>query len=336
MSSASTTCNDTISLLVENTPFTEHELEKLVWLYEEHGHHYKNSRICNDHDQKRNGVVKKEDSVIRMLGASSNTSRMSNTQSDVSRMHLARFIERMLPQAFLKTLEEALFQSDESVYVLNCSVSDVKLLKFVEAMAVLMGRRGSSQVIDFLYDCGNRICSSNGGATAVELVHLCYILAVASSLLSCCCEEKMVQLDTARRYDPPQALVASLAQLAGKQENTDTKVGNTVISRPLFREWINDIAPLLASTLPTFLHHLIFMGNPFPKSRLVPFQFPDLGNQPSAFFGSDPYSPLHFCFGSLSHSLCTKVRTDIFLKFHSILLITVSFHFPSNNNCHLT
>ena len=29
MSSASTTCNDTISLLVENTPFTEHELEKL-------------------------------------------------------------------------------------------------------------------------------------------------------------------------------------------------------------------------------------------------------------------------------------------------------------------
>jgi hypothetical protein len=304
--------HSTISLLIENTPFTEVELQQLVGLFEALGP----SHLLVDHSP--NGVVPKDDSTFRML-----TAMTSNAQHDVrKKMHTARSIERTFPQAFLRTLEKALFHSEETCYVMHCGRGDVELFKFVEAMAVLMGRRGSSQVIEFLYDSVSDICS-NGGATATELVRLCYILAVASSVLSCYCDDTMGrQLDDIQRHNPPQALVASLALLAGEKNATNgTKVGDTFVTRPLFREWIHNTAPHLASTLPTFLHHLVFMGKPFPKSRLVPFRFPDLGNQKSICFSSaDPYSPLQFCFASLSHSLSTKVRSEWFpfLVFHHL------------------
>jgi hypothetical protein len=315
----------TISLLIENTPFTEVELQQLVGLFEALGP----SHLLVDHTP--NGVVPKDDSTLRML-----TAMTSNAQHDVRKMHTARSIERTFPQAFLRTLEKALFHSEETCYVMHCGVSDVELFKFVEAMAVLMGRRGSNQVIEFLYDSVSDI-DSNGGATATELVRLCYTLAVVSSVLSCYCDDTMgQQLDTIQRYSPPQSLVASLALLAGKQNANGTKVGDTFITRPLFREWIHNTAPHLASTLPTFLHHLVFMGKPFPKSRLVPFRFPDLGDQTSICFSSaDPYSPLQFCFASLSHSLSTKVRTEFFpfLVFHHpVYLLKPSDYYKTTNN----
>ncbi len=307
----------TISLLIENTPFTEVELKQLIGLFEAHSRNklpgLKSRDAAVDNDYTVNGVVVPDDDLtLRLLMVMT-----GNMQHDVRKnMHVTQFLQRTLPHAFLRTLEKALFHSEENCYVLNCGPSDVELFKFVEAMAVLMGRRGSNQVIEFLYDSVSNNCV-NGGATAAELIRLCYILAVASSLLSHYCDDAMGQLDTIQRYDPPQALVASLAVLVGKQNAFSNKMGDTVIPRPLFREWINNTAPHLASTLPTFLHHLLFMGKPFPKSRLVPFRFPNLvGDQTSVYFNSaELYSPLHFCFASLSHSLSTTVRAKLFPRY---------------------
>jgi hypothetical protein len=316
----------TLSLLIENTPFNELELKQLIGLFEARGSSellaLKSGYAADDHDYTPNGVIVPEDDLTLLIL----TSMTGSMQHDVRKnMDMARFLRRTLSHAFLRTLEKALFHSEENCYVLNCGPSDVELFKFVEAMAVLMGRRGSSQVIEFLYDSVSNICVS-GGATAAALVRLCYILAVASSLLSCYCDDTMGQLDTIQQYDPPQALVASLALLVGKQNANSTKVGDTVIPRPLFREWINNTAPHLASTLPTFLHQSLFMGKPFPKSRLVPFRFPNLvGDQTSVYFSSsEPYSPLHFCFASLSHSLSTTVRAKLFHRYYCVSSLNAS------------
>jgi len=300
-SPASSNRSSTVLSLLADSPFTLQELEQLLSLY--------NGREGHDNGLLQHSLISgdlgKEGSIIWLLVSS--CSHRPGAQKEDALTHRAQLAGRFLPLTFLKTLETAIFHSEESCYLTkNPEVNDIALLSFFEAMAICTGRRGPGPVIDFLYDSA----ISNGAARASELVRLCYLLGLKSSLLSSLAEsDEIMEREEIFRFDElPQPLVASLVRhvnICNQDQNKNE--GETIVSRPQFREWINCSTPLLASTLPTFLHYLLFMENPFPSTRIVPFRFPDLGKQPSVFFGSDPYSSLHFCFGSLSPSLCSKV-----------------------------
>ena len=317
--------------LADQYPFTEKELEQLVRCYE---HHFckvnaassplQNSWKSDAQPSFSNcscDLLKIEDqnngSIILKLASSSHP--LFSTE-DV--MHRARLTEEgILPWSFIRTLEKALL---ESFYVTPYGLDGVDegLLNFLEEMAICMGRRGPRQAIDFLFDSATPDSQEGCGAPAIELVRLCYLLAAASSILAY--PSTHIASDKVKQWenlsDPPKQLVASLVQLAKRselspstgrifefQDVVEESDARTIISRPQFREWVDCAVPLLASTLPTFLHDLLFLGTPFPKSR-SPFRLPDMGNQRSVFFGDDPYSPLRFCFSSLSPCFCSKVR----------------------------
>ena len=65
-------------------------------------------------------------------------------------------------------------------------------------------------------------------------------------------------------------------------------------------DWLDEVAPLFGSVLPTFVHHVLFPDSPHPPTR-TPLDFPRL-SEDSVFFHS-PDSPLLFSFSCLSAAL---------------------------------
>ena len=65
-------------------------------------------------------------------------------------------------------------------------------------------------------------------------------------------------------------------------------------------DWIDGVAPLFASVLPTFFHELLFSGKAYPPSRTA-FEYPKILSE-SDFF-PNARSPTLFQFACLSSSL---------------------------------
>lgn len=232
--------------------------------------------------------------------------------------------EKILPWTFTETINKVM---NESFYVSSYGLEEVEedLIHFLENMAVCTGRRGPRQVIDILYDS----CVAHNQANATELIRMCYLLALASHVLSDASTNMSSLSMTAlleHALEPPPQLLASLIESVrkpaasnesgpvfqfeehggGLHDNESHSL--TIVSRTQFRNWVDETAPMLASTLPTFFHDLLFLGEPFPKKGMTPFRSANIRHF-SAFFSpsrSLNICPLSFCLGTVAPEFCRQ------------------------------
>jgi hypothetical protein len=268
--------------------------------------------------------VEPEETILVKLASSADV--LFSMDDTLRRVRLVQ--EKVLPWRFTDTLGKFLL---ESIYISCYGLEgvDEALLVFLENLAVCMGRRGPRQVVDIIFDS----CVYNkdkNEAMAMELIRICYYLAVSSHLLSEASTSVSVLSLTAaleEELEPPHQLLVSLVTYVKKASTTeggdrsafqfeqqesvfDTETDATThVTRAQFREWVDSTAPVLASVLPTFLHDLLFLGKPFPKSGMTPFRLPDI-RQPSLCFTRSPrlrISTLSFCFSTVAPEFCKRV-----------------------------
>lgn len=189
------------------------------------------------------------------------------------------------------------------------------------------GRRGSKQSLSVLFnscrgDSESQQDGRNQYCKAVDLAMLAFKLALVTAFLKAANapEEDAVDMSD---YIPSlqddlahvNLLAESMLQRAQDRRNNqqyaipahpsasdESAVPPECISMDELAHWCDTTAPVFASILPTFIHHVFFPNQPFPPTRTA-FDFPRLcANQDSSFFPS-PRSPQLFVMACLSPSL---------------------------------
>lgn len=142
----------------------------------------------------------------------------------------------------------------ESTFVVGCTEQDdVRLWEFLEAVLALCGRRGSSSLLDILYDVATTVGNDNNSqksASSTSLISLLHRLAQAACFLktnqeNCHCHTN----------PPPDSLVQSVSLKAQQGQRSS---GNTLISRQVWRGWIQTTTPQVHQILSTFAHYAVF------------------------------------------------------------------------------
>ena len=108
-----------------------------------------------------------------------------------------------------------------------------------------------------------------------------------------------------------KALSNSLASLSTKRQqrrlhssSPSDELAALVDEDDVF-EWVERVAPMFGSILPTFLHSLFFPNKPAPPTRSS-FDYPCISQESTVFPTNS--SPLLFSFGCMSNSLGGEVR----------------------------
>jgi hypothetical protein len=155
----------------------------------------------------------------------------------------------VLPLGFANEFRAAI-SADAFVSYAN-EEQDIQLERFLEGVADT-GRRGPKETLRVLYD----VLPDHD---AEAIVGLCYQLALASGILvEPAMDEKNLQRKLAVMDEAIMSLVRSLKESSLGVE----------ITKKEFIAWAERTAPMLSSTLSSFVHNLLFHGRPFPESRL--------------------------------------------------------------------
>lgn len=190
-----------------------------------------------------------------------------------------------------------------------------------------MGRKGAKAATEVLFDViaahhsyDKRDDHEPVRIHALSLAKLAYTLALSTSFLEAAAsydEDGMADF-TAHDDKSDKVLQALAASMVSKGESrlqrnsilqTDTKVDKERVEEALkagyiewddLWEWSEDVGPLLASVLPSFVQVLLFPDQPSPPSRTA-YKFPRLSH--SSVFFETPSSSVLFKLGCLTASL---------------------------------
>ena len=248
------------------------------------------------------------------------------------RLLLMKAVEsKILPKGFGNRLEEVVFlrpqdtaqQSKGNTEEQDDYTRLARLEKFFDGAATC-SRRGGRATLGTVFQCcvngidhpldTRDLVHTDGNEIVADVntvLDLTYRLALASAFLSA--GEDMgdfIPSPEASKHKVMEALSRSTVEHVKKKKLRENPYGGTneedpnlkqgLVTKMDFLEWSESNAPLLSSTLPTFMHFVFFPDRPYPPSR-TPFVFPRIPSE-SAFF-NDPSSPLLFTFSSMSSSL---------------------------------
>lgn len=174
------------------------------------------------------------------------------------------------------------------------------------------------------YQTGGK--SENSFIDPMELVDIGYRLCLAAAFLKEASDGKSSQDDEESdqdlgRFLPSddpkvlnpglKALSNSLASMATKRKqriyhstSPSDELASLVEADDVF-EWVERVAPMFGSILPTFLHALFFPNKAAPPTRSS-FDYPRISQESTVFLPSNN-SPLLFSFGCMSPSLGGEV-----------------------------
>lgn len=215
-----------------------------------------------------------------------------------------------------------------------------------------MGRKGAMAATQTIFDMvATKHECGVARVHAMSLVKLSYSLALATAFLEAAAnedDEGMAEF-TAHDTKSDEALQAMANSMLAKAESRlqrsnilQTMDGDNEQALQAIRdgyiewddlwEWTEDVGPLMASILPSFVQTWLFPDQPTPPSRTA-YKFPRLSH-PSVFFET-PTSSLLFKFGCLSaslsgtyHRLYTSASDG--LSFNRLLHALVRFAFSAH------
>lgn len=259
-----------IHKLEERYPFNEEELEILA--------------RCHDHLQD---LQNPDDFLMTLAKALPYT--VFFLPHDEVRDRVNWIEDNVLPPGFSSRLRSAL-STDPFVEYANQG-ENKSLERFIEGIADT-GRRGSKEALHMIYAILDEDASPEG------LVELCVYLAVAADVLVIPTLNKDLTL---LRLKHATSCIVRLS----KSLNDFCK--NEKLSKNTFVEWAETNFPMLASTLMTFVHNLLFHGQKYPPGR-IPYTSPCVYDT-SDIFTSDN-SPLLMEL-SFTGNLGGKVRFQI-------------------------
>lgn len=153
----------------------------------------------------------------------------------------------------------------------NCAVDSSVLDSFLEGLSVSHGRRGTRSSLRLLFEIAS--CYSDGeGAVAARLVQISYQLTLAAAFLrSIALNEMQMQVDLKQSSSDIglKSMTDSLLSFAKDQRQRAHYSGigypttqiasggsDTDVSLDEFTDWAETNVPLVASSLPTFIHVL--------------------------------------------------------------------------------
>ncbi|KAG7360705.1 TLD domain containing protein [Nitzschia inconspicua] len=190
---------------------------------------------------------------------------------------------RYVEKEFLAETPLILAVALEMVFLFGSGHDDSSTYRFLEAIATLLGRRGSRSVLTILFRVAvtasgtppeekkeNGSPSTHTGspptAKVEELVSLTYRLVLAWSYL-------LHGRPTLTRQHPRE-WVKSLAE-----RSTENCSGETVVSLSVWMDWVQSVAPQIGRSLTTFCHVAIFGAqHPFRVNN-PPLSPPSVLNQ---------------------------------------------------------
>lgn len=251
--------------------------------------------------------------------------------------------EKILPPDFGKRLEEVAFIKLQRVMQPKADEEDeytrlARLEQFFHG-AANAGRRGGRAALGTLFQCcvqgvddpddSSHLVHRDGNefmANASKVLDVAYRLSLASAFLSA--DENMqnfIPSPEASQTKVMESLARSMLDFSKRKQIRASEFGSLteeqeeqleqgLVSKFDFLEWSEATAPLLSSTLPTFLHCIFFPDRPPPPSR-TSFIFPSLPSE-SAFF-HDPAAPMLFVFASMSSSLGGAVSAVVVMTTQS-------------------
>lgn len=244
-------------------------------------------------------------------------------------MLMAVVEEKILPPDFGDRFKRVAFVKLECYSMESSKQEDEysrisKLEKFFDG-ATSATRRGGRAALGTLFQCcvedvddpddSSHLVHRDGSefkAKASKVLDLAYRLSLAAAFLSA--DENMqnfIPPPNASQNEILKSLVRSMLEFQKRKKIRASEFGSLteteeqememgLVSKMDFLEWSEATAPLLASTLPTFMHNVFFPEKSYPPSRTA-FVFPVIPSE-SAFF-HDPASPMLFAFASMSSSL---------------------------------
>ena len=180
----------------------------------------------------------------------------------------AEYIEtQVLPMGFDSQFRAAV-SADAFVSYAN-QKQDPQFERFLEGIADA-GRRGPKEASMILYDI-------IPDPSPQEIIELTYCLSIAAQVFVKPMLNKTVVANmlenSSKACDP---LVRSLTEACEGKE----------LTKEVFVRWADHTAPMLSSTLSTFVHNMLFHGRPYPISR-VPYMPPMLDHVSDIFAGQD-------------------------------------------------
>jgi hypothetical protein len=195
---------------------------------------------------------------------------------------------RQVEAEFLPETSLLLQQAIDNVFLLGSGNDDSPVYRFVEAIATLLGRRGSRNLLTVIFQLADtESASTSPTVDSDSIIHLVYRFVLGSSYL------RWGQ-PTLRRMHP-KSWVHSLAQRS--QE------GNGRISLPAWMEWVQSVAPQIDKTVSTFCNYVVFgASHPFRSTHPCLSLPRVLGNSKSAFW-TFPYQGIPASLGVLSTTL---------------------------------
>jgi len=238
-----------IHKLEERYPFKEDELEILVRCHE----------LIQDGENR--------DDFLMKLALSSPFSHFFLPGNEM-RDRVEWIEQHILPADFAAQLQAAM-QADRFVEYANQG-EDKALECFIEGAADT-GRRGPKEALRILYQV-----AGGDNATTVDLIDVCFRLALAADAIALPNLEKEVMLKQLDEHKPVVKLLA---------DSVDSSCRGKALTVRTFTDWSEKYFPTLSTPLSTFVHKLLFHGRAFPTAR-IPFARPVLDHTSEIFDSS--------------------------------------------------
>lgn len=256
-----------IKQLAERYPFSEDELEILL-----RGHR----SLMDDSNQ---------DSFLMKLAMCSPYSYFFLPGEEL-RDRIAFVENSVLPMGFPNELRSSI-AADPFVNYANAH-QDLSLERFLEGIADT-GRRGPKEALRVIYRTIDE-------PKPEELVDQCFRMSIAAGVIVApSIDKKSILARVNKAEDVIAPLVKGLKEVCGEES----------LSQKVFLQWAEDKVPVLASTLSSFVHNLLFHGHPMPVSR-NPYEPPMMDTSSDIFTSND--SELLFSLSCASHHFGGKMH----------------------------
>lgn len=257
-----------LNKLADRYPFDISEIEQLIRCY---------STITD---------TKNADTFLTKIALSSPYSYFF-LPGDEMRRRVELVEEKILPPGFASSLRAAM---SVDLFVDCANEGHPSLERFLEGVADC-GQRGRKEALRVIWDC----CSCfEDKIESSKIIDLCYRLSVAADVIILPeADAKCIVAKLESEHDSAcLALERSLAQ-AGE---------GGCVTKETFFNWAETMAPMISTTLSTFMHNLLFHGK-WIKHRLnfVLFQRPKLDQHSDIFEAS--HHPNLFALACTSPSL---------------------------------
>ena len=188
---------------------------------------------------------------------------------------------------------------DEELFVQSMNQDDAALERFLEGMANT-GRRGTRQALQMVNKLvvmrnGNNRSSNNNNhpddttavpPTAMDLIDTCLRLAVASQALQEPNLDHKATIQQVERLEPVANLMTQSLEAAFEDDAVENEEDNdnNNMQRTTFINWAEQHFPLLATSLSTFVHNLVFHEHAYPQGR-IRYMLPKLQQASDVFDG---------------------------------------------------